>query len=155
MHVKHKGMSIKSQINEPILKGIILVYLLLFATALFSSAYLLVGVVSGQPIPLIGLLKYLLLCVLFLVLSIDALKAFGLRPHRLLRLARGTTNFKWLFTIATVICLAAKAGLFDNVSGKKIELSFVQIGILILLTIFCFWSDSLLSKLEPENPEGE
>lgn len=140
-------------VSPVILRGIIILYLLLFLTALISSGYLLRGVINLRPIPMIGLLKYSLLCVLFLILSWDTIKAMTLKPANIHQLGRSTKNFKWLFTIAIIICVGARIGLFNSAAGKTIEITLTQIGILAALALFCFWSDLVLR--EEEIPQDE
>jgi len=130
-----------------LLRGIIMIYLLLFITALGCSGYLLKDIIQLKPIPLTGLLKYLLLCVLFLILAANAVKAFRLKPSHTGKFYRSTTNFKWLFTIAFVICLMAKLGLFHTALQKQALVTDLQTGILFVLAAFCFWSDALLGKV--------
>ena len=142
-----------NHISPIILRGIIILYLLLFIAALVSSGYLLKGVISLHPIPMIGLLKYSLLCVLFLILSWDTIKAMTLKPASVHQLGRSTKNFKWLFTIAVIISTGARLGLFNATAGKTIEVSLTQIGILAVLALFCFWSDIVLK--EEELPQDE
>lgn len=137
-----------------LLRSIAAVYLLLFIGALLSSGYLLAYTIALKPILLIRLLQYLLLCVLFSILVLNCLKALTLKPEHLRKLATSTQNFKWLFSIATVICLAAWTGIFNNVNDtKRIEITIWQILVLIVLAIFCFWSDSKFKGLE--SPEDE
>lgn len=109
------------------------------------------------PIPMVGLLKYLLLCVLFVVLLINAVKALGLQFRHLQRLAESTVNMKWLFSLATVIAAAAKAGWFDQTANQKIEVTYLQLSLLILLTAFCFWSDRIWQEmlLNPDDEAGK
>lgn len=137
--------------NQPLthritLKAIVIIYLLLFLGAILSSAYLLGKTVQEHPIALISLLKYMLLCILFLVLIINTLSAFTLTPAAITRLATSTANFKWLFVIAIVITAGARAGIFSITRQQPVSVSDLQIGILILIALFCFWSDRLLEK---------
>jgi hypothetical protein len=127
------------------LRGIAVVYLLLFISGLAGAAYFLREILELKPIPMIGLLKYLLLCVLFIVLAINSIKAIGLKPQQISRLYKSTTNFKWLFTIAVLISLTAKLGFF-NTPLQKQAVTYLQIGLLLVTAAFCFWSDVLLSK---------
>ena len=148
-------MTLISPTNRILLRGIAVVYLLLFCIAFTCSAYYLKDVIALQPIPLIGLLKYLLLCVLFIILGFNALKAISLSPKHMVKLYRGTTNFKWLFMIATGISLLAKLGFFDTAVLKHAEVTNLQIGILLLMGIFCFWTDALLSKITEPQKKGQ
>ncbi|HEY0175527.1 MAG TPA: hypothetical protein VGC08_04055 [Pedobacter sp.] len=143
--MSQEGMN---QTSPIVLRGISLLYLLLFIAALVSSGYLLRQVVQLTPIPLIGLLKYSLLCVLFLILARDALKAFTLKPEYTRQLGKSTRNFKWLFTIAILIAIAARLGFFNTATGKPVQVTFLQIGALAVLTLFCFWSDFILKEEE-------
>jgi hypothetical protein len=140
------------------LRCIVIVYLLLFIAGLVSSGSLLYLVTSVKPIILIGLLKYLLLCVLFTVLVINTIKAFSLKDTAIYRVAVSTKNFKWLFCIAIVISVAAKAGLFNLALKQPVMISWVQIALLSGLAIFCFWADTILQKqmsLADEDSTGE
>jgi len=139
-------MSQPSNAHPIILRSIVLLYFLLFFGALLSSGYLLSKVLQQHPILLIGLLKYILLCILFLVLLINTAKAFTLKPEAVIRLTRSTANFKWLFLIALMITVAARLGLFSVTNHRPIEANFLQIGSLTAIAIFCFWSDRILSK---------
>jgi hypothetical protein len=131
-----------------LIRGIAFVYLLLFMLAFVCSGYFLLDIVQLKPIPLIGLLKYLLLSVLFLILSRNAIKAFTLLPQHIGRFYRSTTNFKWLFLIAVIISVLAKLGLFDTALHRQVAVTNLQIGILLSLGIFCFRSDALLAKVQ-------
>ena len=133
-------------IHKYTLVFITLVYLLLFAGGLFSSGYLLDDTLSLKPIPLIGLLKYSLLCVLFLILLLNALKALPLRTEQLNRLSVSTRNFKWLFSIAAILCITAWFGLFNLTSKSEIVITPLQIAVLVVLAVFCFWSDHVLQS---------
>lgn len=126
------------------LRAIVILYLLLFLTAIATSGYLLGKTVQEHPIVLITLLKYVLLCILFLVLIVNTLSAFTLKSAAIARLATGTTNFKWLFAIAVIIAAAARTGIFNMTKQQPATVSNLQIGILILMTLFCFWSDDIL-----------
>lgn len=137
-------------IHKITLRAITIVYLLIFIGGLSSSGYLLVDTVSLKPIPLIGLLKYSLLCVLFLVLLINAVKALTLHPEHVSRLSVSTRNFKWLSSIAAVLCITAWLGLFNLTSKSEIVITPLQIGVLVVLTIFCFWSDGLLQAVHTD-----
>lgn len=137
--------------NQPVkhpitLRAIVILYLLLFFGAILSTGYLLLRTVQEHPIVLISLLKYVLLSVLFLVLIVNTLKAFMLKPTALNRLATSTANFKWLFVIAVVIAAAARMGIFNMTKQQPATVSNLQLGILILVTLFCFWSDHLLQR---------
>lgn len=132
-----------------LLRVIAAVYLLLFTGAFLSSGYLLLGVIAIKPILLIGLLKYLLLCILFVILGINALKALSLQNKAVWKLAESTKNFKWLFTIAIVIVLFAKLGLFNGAKTQVVQVTWLQVLILFTLGLFCFWSDHLLQQQEP------
>ncbi|WP_158796831.1 hypothetical protein [Pedobacter sp. L105] len=138
--------------NQPVkhritLRVIVILYLLLFLSAIVTSGYLLGKTIQEQPIILITFLKYLLLCILFLVLIVNTLRAFMLTPLAVTRLATSTANFKWLFVIAVVIAIAARTGIFNMTKQQPAPVSNLQIGILILMTLFCFWSDYIL-KIE-------
>lgn len=108
-----------------------------------------------KPIPMIGLLKYLLLTILFLILTGISIRAFPLKPANLHRLTQSTKNFKWLFAIAIIISIAAKLGLFDIASNKPVQVTFIQISILVALAVFCFWSDSVLKNEQLSIEESE
>jgi len=143
-----------SPIQNLLLRFIAVVYLLLFFFGLVSSGYLLAGIIAIKPILLIGFLKYVLLCVLFFVLLIYAVKALTLNLAHLKRLRVSTGNFKWLFTIAILICIAAKIGWFSLKNNNNISISILEIAILIVMTIFCFWSDRVLIKQEIDFEEN-
>ena len=138
-----------------LLRIIIAVYLLLFISGLLSSGYLLLRVIAEKPILLIGLLKYLLLCILFIILGINAVKAFSLETKAVGKLSESTKNFKWLFFIAIIIVLFAKSGLFDSTAQKPLQVSWIQTGILIALALFCFRSDQLLQQQKPAAEEDK
>jgi len=131
-------------VNKFTLRAITVVYLLLFAGALSASGYLLAHTVALNPIPLIGLLKYTLLCILFVVLIINTLRALTLKPELVSRLSVSTGNFKWLFAIAALLCIAAWLGLFNLTSKSEVVITPAQIASLVLLSGFCFWSDNIL-----------
>jgi len=131
-----------------LLRSIAVFYGLLFLSGLISSAYFLADIVRLKPIPMIGLLKYSLLCILFLILLLHAIRALSLKIRYLNLLAGSTKNFKWLFTIAVIICLMAKVGLFDLAKDHPIAISYIQLGILTAIGAFCFWSDKLLKEEE-------
>jgi len=76
----------------------------------------------------------------------NTLKAFTLKPEALSRLAASTVNFKWLFTVAVILSIAAKLGLFSIAGQKTAEVNFLQIGILTAIAVFCFWADKVLRK---------
>lgn len=138
-----------------LLKAIVILYLLLFLTGLMSSGYLLLSLINLKPIILIGLLKYLLLCILFTILIANTVKTISLKPKSLYHLAQSTKNFKWLFCIALLISVAAKSGLFNTAVEKPIVVTWIQIGVLTGLSIFCFWSDVLLQKEKTAFEEEE
>ncbi len=147
-----------SPIHRLLLRGIAIFYTLLFLSGLISSAYLLRGIVQLKPIPLGGLLKYILLCFLFLILLLNAVRALTLKTWHLSRLAGITKNFKWLFTLSVMICIAAKAGLFSLNRDHPVEVTYIQIVILTIIAAFCYWSDNLLREeglLVDEEPEEE
>jgi len=146
-------MSQPSNAHPILLRSIVILYFLLFFSALLCSGYLLSKVLHDHPILLIGLLKYILLCILFLVLLVNTAKAFTLKSEALTRLTRSTANFKWLFLIALMITVAARLGLFSITGHRPIEANFLQIGLLTAIAIFCFWSDHILSK-EAVPPES-
>lgn len=122
------------------LRVITAVYLLLFTGAFLSSGYLLLGVIAIKPILLIGLLKYLLLCILFVILGINALKALSLQNKAVWKLAESTKNFKWLF---------------NGAKTQVVQVTWLQVLILFTLGLFCFWSDHLLQQQEPPTEEEE
>jgi|GEM_PF-3580902 len=138
-------MTAISTTNRILLRGIAMVYFLLFLIASACSGYFLKSVTNLTPIPLIGLLKYLLLCVLFMILTYHSIKSFSLLPHHITALYRSTTNFRWLFLIALIIAVAAKLGLFDTALQKQSAVTNLQIIILLISGIFCFWSDRILN----------
>lgn len=150
-------MNPTATVHRLLLRLIAIIYLLIFLTALFTSAYFLKGIIALKPIPMIGLLKYLLLLVLFLILSKNACMALTLNAKHLHHLAVSTRNFKWLFAIAILISLLAWLGVFNTTLNKPVKVTTLQMVILIALAIFCFWSDSLLKpeKLLTEEPEEE
>lgn len=145
----------ESPLHRLWLRGIVIFYCLLFVCGLISSGYFLGGIVELKPVPMLGLLKYILLCILFLVLLINALRAITLNSAHLSRLSSSTGNFKWLFTLAVVLCIAAKAGLFDLSRAHPVEISYIQIGVLTLIAVFCYWSDGLLKGEEATMEEIE
>lgn len=147
-------MNPSNPIYRAFLRGIISCYLLLFLTALVCTVYLLQGVIQIKPMAAIGLAKYVLLCILFAILSIHAIKALSLKNSAIKRFVGGIKNFKWLFTITSFIALLARFGIFDKSAGKQIEISCLQIGILLLLTLFCFWTERLLKPAEENQKEG-
>ncbi len=138
--------------NPILLRCIITIYLLMFVLALGTSCYMLEKVVRLKPVVLIDLLKYTLLCAIFLVLLVNGLKALTLKDTDLLRFENSVKNFKWLFVIVLVIALAAKYGLFsENKAGsgkvsQLIEISYLHIALLAIAAIFCAWSHDLLAK---------
>ncbi|KIO76680.1 hypothetical protein TH53_13460 [Pedobacter lusitanus] len=145
-------------IHRLLLRGIVIFYSLLFLSGLVSSAYFFSGIIQLKPIPMVSFLKYILLCILFLVLLITALRALTLKHLHLSRLTSSTRNFKWLFTLAVMICIAAKAGLFDLNKGHPVEISYIQIAVLTVIALFCFRSDQLLTAEEnipEENQEDK
>lgn len=125
-------------------------YLVLFAGGLIFSGYFLANTIALNPIPLIGLLKYLLLCILFLILLINAARALTLKPQHLDRLAVSTRNFKWLFAITVLLCITAWLGLFNGNHTQPIVITPMQIIVLIILSLFCFWSDAFLNIRETD-----
>lgn len=133
-----------------ILRFIIIIYLIIFICALTMICYLFSEVVAVHPIILIDLLKYLLLSVIFAVLLVNGIKALLLKTEHLIRFESSVKNFKWLFSIALVIAMAAKAGLFNESCNKNIEISSIHIGFLIAAVLFCSWSDKVLEKEVPE-----
>lgn len=148
MNISPNPIKTESQLHRLWLRGIVIFYSLLFICGLISSGYFLGGIVELKPVPMLGLLKYILLCILFLVLLINALRAITLNSAHLSRLSSSTANFKWLFTLAVILCLAAKAGLFDLSRAHPVEISYIQIGVLTVIAIFCYWSDHLLKGEE-------
>ncbi|RAJ28609.1 hypothetical protein [Pedobacter cryoconitis] len=157
MNISPNPVQTESPLHRLLLRGIVLFYSLLFLCGLISSAYFLGGIVELKPIPMLGLLKYILLCILFLVLLVNALRAITLNSAHLSRLSSSTGNFKWLFTLAVVLCIAAKAGLFDLSRAHPVEISYIQIGILTVVAVFCYWSGGLLKgeELKEEELRGE
>lgn len=151
----NKSPESSSTLHRLLLRGIVVFYCLLFLCGLMSSAYFLGGIVELKPIPMLGLLKYILLCILFLVLLINALRAITLKSVHLSRLTSSTGNFKWLFTLAVVLCIAAKAGLFNLNTRHPVEISYIQIGVLTAIAVFCYWSDNLLKGEESLIEENE
>lgn len=149
MSYKPKGMTSISPAYRILIRGIAIIYFILFVTALISSGYLLKGILGLKPVPMIGLLKYLLLCVLFIILGLNTLKVFSLSPQSITRFYRSTTNFKWLFSIAFGISVLAKMGIFNSALHQQAEVTDIQIAVLLLLGIFCFRSDRLLAKIVP------
>jgi len=127
-----------------LLRAIAAIYLLLFIGGLASAGYLLNGTVALTPIPLVGLLKYILLCILFIMLLLNTVRALTLRPADMKRLWVSTRNFKWLFAIAAILCITAWLGLFNLTGKSKIIITPIQITVLLVLAVFCFWSDSHL-----------
>jgi hypothetical protein len=141
-------MQMNSTTNRLLIRGIVCVYVLLFILAFVCSGYLLCGIIALKPIPLIGLLKYLLLIVLFMILGLNSIKAITLLPGHIDRFYHSTTNFKWLFLIALIISLSATLGLFDTALHQQVAVTNLQTGVLLVLGIFCFWSDALLAKVQ-------
>lgn len=138
-----------------LLRVVVSCYLLMFLAGLLCSLYLLQGVIREKPMAAIGLAKYILLCVLFAVLSITAMKAFTLKAANLHRLTSGTKNFKWLFIIAVVLTVLARFGIFDLGKGAQVKVSYLQISVLMILATFCFWSDKLLQGEQELEDETE
>ncbi|AMQ00269.1 hypothetical protein AY601_3403 [Pedobacter cryoconitis] len=155
MNISSNPIKTESPLHRLWLRGIVIFYSLLFVCGLISSGYFLGGIVELKPIPMLGLLKYILLCILFLVLLINALRAITLNPSHLARLSSSTGNFKWLFTLAVVLCIAGKAGLFDLSRAHPVEISYIQIGVLTVIAIFCYWSDGLLKGEDATREEIE
>lgn len=155
MNISPNPVKTKSPLHRLLLRGIVIFYSLLFSCGLVSSGYFLGGIVELKPIPMLGLLKYILLCILFLVLLINALRAITLNQAHLSRLSNSTGNFKWLFTLAVVLCIAAKAGLFDLSRAHPVEISYIQIGVLTVIAVFCYWGDGLLKAEEIFIEESE
>lgn len=155
MNISPNPIKTESSLYRLSLRGIVICYSLLFICGLVSSGYFLGGIVEMKPIPMLGLLKYILLCILFLVLLINALRAITLNSAHLSRLSSSTGNFKWLFTLAVVLCIAAKAGLFDLSRAHPVEISYIQIGILTVIAVFCYWSDHLLKREKTIIEENE
>ena len=146
-------MKLSSTIRRFILRGIAIVYLLLFLLACTSSAYFLKGVLELKPIPMIGILKYTLLCVLFLVLTANAIKAITLKPHRLYSLMESTKNMKWLFTIAILLALTIKLGILAIPAKQTPVITYEQLCTLLLLAAFSFWSNAYLQQ-EDSKPDS-
>lgn len=130
-----------------LLRFIIGGYLLIFLTGLGSSGYFLKGIVQLAPIPMIGLLKYILLVVLFLILAANAISALKLTPASLDKFAGSIRNFKWLFTIAVILSLMARWNLINTLPARTTCVTLPQISILVILAVFCFWSDKVFQKL--------
>lgn len=122
------------------LSCIIIIYLLLFLAALGASGYLLRDIMVVKPVILIDLLKYMLLCVLFLVLFVNGIKALTLQDEHILKLASSVKNFKWLFVIALILSLTVKFGLIKGAGDSRIDISYLQIGLLITASVFSSWS---------------
>lgn len=122
------------------LSCIIIIYLLLFLAALGASGYLLRDIMVVKPVILIDLLKYMLLCVLFLVLFVNGIKALTLQDEHILKLASSVKNFKWLFVIALILSLTVKFGLIKGAGDSRIDISYLQIGLLITASVFSAWS---------------
>ena len=122
------------------LSCIIITYILLFLAALAASGYLLRDIIVVKPVILIDLLKYMLLCVLFMVLFINGIKALTLQDEHILKLASSVKNFKWLFVIALVLSLIVKFGLIKGSGDSRIDISYLQIGLLVTASVFCGWS---------------
>lgn len=155
MNISPNPVKTESFLHRLWLRGIVIFYSLLFLCGLISSGYFLGGIVELKPVPMLGLLKYILLCILFLVLLINALRAITLNSAHLGRLSSSTGNFKWLFTLAVILCIAAKAGLFDLSRAHPVEVSYIQIGVLSVIAVFCYWSDHLLKAEETIIEENE
>ena len=135
----------EAPLHKNSVRFIAVVYLLLFLAGLTASLFMLTHTIALKPILLIRLLQYILLCVVFLVLLINAAKALTLRPKHIKALLVSTQNFKWLFSIASVLCIAAWLGLFNLTQHSKIVITPVQLGILAMLAIFCFWAHKVLT----------
>ena len=127
-------------------RGIVIIYLLLFITAFLISGFNLKAVIHLKPIPLISFLKHTLLCVLFLILIVNAAKSLTLKQQHLDRFRDSIKNLKWLFALALVISLFLKMGLGNPPSAAMAAIGNIQLGILFLLGVFCFWSDAELRK---------
>lgn len=136
-----------------LLRLIILVYLLLYLLALAYSAGLFYQVTRLSPVPALPFFKYILLIVLFAVLLVIALQAFGLEENRLRRFAGSTANAAWLFVVAALLALAGRAGLFNLRPGQQVQVSLTAIGLLVLLACFCFWSRGKLNLPGAENED--
>lgn len=134
--------------NRITLRFIIIIYILLFLLAIAASGYFLVTVIRIKPIELINLLKYILLCFLFLILLVHSLRAMSLRPARVQRLADSTKNFKWLFTLTLVLVLLFRSGLIKTNNDEFIHVNNLQTSLIIITAFFCFWSDMALRKRE-------
>jgi hypothetical protein len=138
--------------NRITVRFIIAIYILLFLLAIVASGYFLAGVIQAKPVELINLLKYILLCSLFLILLVHSVRAMSLRPARVQRLADSTKNFKWLFTITFVLLLLFRSGLIKTSNDQLINVNNLQTGLVIITAFFCFWSDTALRKRENIKP---
>lgn len=138
---------------KTLLRLIAILYLFLFVGGLACSGYFLSQTLAMQPILMIRLLQYALLCILFIILSVNSVRALTLRLQDLTRLANSTRNFKWLFVMVTLLCAAAWLGIFNRAGEKKIEINAVQMSVLLSLVLFCFWSDHLLNRILPEEKD--
>lgn len=141
--------------HRMIVKSIAVIYLLLYISAISCSLYLLKDTLSSQPILLIELLKYTLLCVLFLILIILAIRALTLKPQHINRLAVSARNFKWLFTVVVLICIAAQFGVFSVKNSNPVVITPPQIISLLMLTFYCFWSDAFLKSVTENSEEKD
>jgi hypothetical protein len=133
-----------------LLRFIASVYLLIFTCGFVFSLHLLSHTIALKPIPVMRMLQYILLSILFFILLLNTIRAFSIRAADLLRLQTSTTNFRWLFLIAAILGIAAWLGLFNSIGKKPIEINLLQIAILMILSGFGFWSNNYLDK---ENQE--
>lgn len=113
---------------------------------LVFSVHLLSHTFALKPIPMMRMLQYILLSILFSILLINTLRAFTLRAEDVLRLKTSTNNFKWLFLIAAVLATAGWFGLFNSAGKESAHISLLQIALLITICGFCFWSNDYLDK---------
>lgn len=133
--------------EDMLIRFIALVYVLMFLAGLSCAVYLLSHTLSLQPIPMIKLLQYLLLCVLFFILIVNTTRAFSLKPADILRFSNSVNNFKWLFLLTALLSIAAFFGMFNTTGQAPVAISQWQIAIVLILCGFCFWSNEQLDKL--------
>jgi hypothetical protein len=133
-----------------LLRFIAAVYFLLFICGLVFSLYFLSQTLALIPIPMMRMLQYILLSILFSILLVNTLRAFSLKAEDVLRLKTSTNNFKWLFLIAAVLATAGWFGLFNSAGKEPAHISVLQIALLITLCGFCFWSNDYLDKERDE-----
>lgn len=129
-----------------ILRLIIIIYLLLFLCALAATCYLFSQSIGHPPLIFIDVLKYLLLSIIFAVLIVNGLKALVLKTEHLISFESSVQNFKWLFSIALLIAIIAKAGLFDSGGNKIVMISNLHLTFLFAGVLFSSWSSRILEK---------